>query len=68
MLKISVHELQNDLILSLSQGGFSGARNDGGRVYIGDTYLITYIPEHINTISNRNMIIFGFETCWKPTA
>ena len=36
-LKISVHELQNDLVLPVAQCGLYGARNENIKVFIGDT-------------------------------
>ena len=39
LIQISVHELHNELFLPVSQGGFHGARNEDGRVGIGDTSL-----------------------------
>ena len=63
MLQISVREIHNDIILSFYQGDFFGAINDDGRVYIGDTSLINYIPKHINPIIYRNKITCGCEIC-----
>ena len=50
MIKISAHEMHNDLLLPVYQGIFYGSRNKDGRVCIGDTYLKKYIPKHINKI------------------
>ena len=63
MLQISVREFHNDLILPVSQGGFSGAIDEEGRVFIGGTSLRKYIPTHINPIINRNNITCGCKTC-----
>ena len=62
MLQIFVGELHNNLILPVDQGVFSGAWDDKGRVYIGDTSLRKYILKHINTRSNINIITCGCET------
>ena len=51
ILQISVRELQNDLIFPFSRGGFYGARNEHGKVYIGDKFPIKYIPKHINQLA-----------------
>ena len=55
--------MHNDFILSVAQGGFSGARYDEVRVWIFDTSIIKYIPKHINTTSNRNNITCGYYIC-----
>ena len=45
LLQISVCELHNDLILTVSQGRFSGARDDEVRFCIRDTSLRNYMPK-----------------------
>ena len=62
LLQIAIHKLHNDIILSVSQVIYSGARYEGGRVYIGDNSLRNYTPNHINTSGNRNNITCGCET------
>ena len=47
LLKISVRELQNDMILTSSEGGFSGARKIDGNIFIGHTSLRKYMPKYI---------------------
>ena len=49
-------------MIPISQGGFHGARNEDGRVHIGDNSLGKYIPRHINPTGNRNKITCGCET------
>ena len=63
LIQISVHEIHNDIILPVFQGGFHGGTNMYERVYIGDTYLIKYMPKHIKPMSNINRITCGYETC-----
>ena len=62
MFQTLVLTLHNDLILQISIGRFSGAQNDEGRFFIGDTSLIKYIPKHIRIIGNRNNITSAFKT------
>ena len=57
-----IHYLYSYLILPVSQGGFYGARNVDGKLFIGDTSLIKYMPKHTKNTSNRNKIIFICET------
>ena len=47
LLQISVHDMHNDLILPVSKGVFHGARNEYGRVYIGDMSLRNNMPNNI---------------------
>ena len=41
---------------------FFGARNEDGRLFIGDKSLRVYIPKHISPMSNRDKITCGCET------
>ena len=45
LLQISINELHSDLILSVAQGGFSGAQDNEVRVYNGDTSIINYMQK-----------------------
>ena len=63
LIQISVRELHNDLILSVSQGRCHGARNKDDIVRIGETSLKSYIPKHINPKRNINNTTCGCETC-----
>ena len=60
---MSVHELHNYIILPVSLCVFHGARNEYGIVFIGDAYLINYIPKHVKSIIKTNKIECGCETC-----
>ena len=48
LLKISLQDLHNDMILPIYQGGFFGAKTVDVKVCIGDTSLRKYIPKYIN--------------------
>ena len=50
MLKISVQELKNYLILPISLGGFFGEINEYGKLCIGDMYLSKYMQKYIKPI------------------
>ena len=63
LLKISVKELQNDMILPSSEGGFSGARTVNRNTFIGDMSLRKYITKYIKPMSNINKIICGCKKC-----
>ena len=63
MLQTPVRELHNDMILPIYQWGLFGARNEYGKVCIGDKSLIKYIPKHIKPTSIINNITCGYETC-----
>ena len=54
--------MHNDLVLPVTQGGFSGDRDEEGIVYIIDTSLIKYMPKHMNKISSINKITRVCET------
>ena len=47
LLKISVCEMHNGIILPVYQGGFYAARKMYGRACVGDTSLRKYTPKHI---------------------
>ena len=47
LLQISVQDMQNDMILPISQGVVSGARTFYVKVCIGDTSLRKYMPKYI---------------------
>ena len=55
--------MHNDFILLFSYGGFYGAINEDGKVFIWYTSLIKYMTKHIKPMSNRNNITSGCETC-----
>ena len=63
LLQILVRELQNDMILTISQGDCFGARAVDRKVCIGGTYLRNYMPKYIKPMINRNNITCGCETC-----
>ena len=63
LLQISVRELHNDIILSISQGDCIGARTVDGKVYFGDTSLTKYMPKYIEPMSNINKITCVCKTC-----
>ena len=63
LLQISLCELHNDLVLPVCQGGFHGARNEYGRVFIGDNYPRNYIPRYAKPMGKTNKITCGCETC-----
>ena len=48
LLQISVRDLQNDLILPTYQGGFFGALNVYGKLFIGDKSLRKYTQNKNN--------------------
>ena len=63
LLQFSVHELHTDLLLPVSKGGFSGARDEEGRELICNNILRKYTPNHIKQKINVNNIKCGCETC-----
>ena len=54
--------MHNNIILPVSLGGFHGARNEDGRVFIGDNSLRKYAPKYIKPTGTRNNITCGCET------
>ena len=56
LFQISVHKMQNDLILTVSQGGFHVAINEDDRLFTGDNSLRKYAPKHIKLTSNISNI------------
>ena len=62
-IQISVRKLNNDLILLVCLGGFSGFKDENNRVCIGDVSLIYYTPRHIKPMSNINNITCGCKAC-----
>ena len=63
LLQISLRELHNYMMLSISQGGLFGSRNVDGELCICNMSLREYIPKYIKPICNRNKITCGCETC-----
>ena len=63
LIQFLAHELHNDLLLPVSKGGFSGARDEEGRELIGNTILRKYTPNHIKQTININNIKCGCEAC-----
>ena len=59
LLRISVQELHNDIILPISQVGFFGSINGSVKVCLGDMSLSNYMPKHIKPMSNINNITCG---------
>ena len=59
ILQISVRELQNDMILPISEGNIFGTITVDGKVCIGDTSLSKYMPKYIKPMRNINNIICG---------
>ena len=59
ILQISVQELHNDMILTISQGGHFGARTVDGKLYIGYTSLRKYTKTNIKNTSKRDNITCG---------
>ena len=62
LLQTSVRELHNDLILPVPQGELYGARNQEGRVFIGDTSMRKYMTNNIKHIIIRHFFICRCET------
>ena len=56
LLQISVRELYNDMMLSSSEGGFSGARIITGNICIENTSHKKYIPNFIKPMSTKNNV------------
>ena len=59
MLQISEQELRNDLIITIYQGWFFGARSVDGKVCIGYMSLSNYIPRCVKPTRKRNKITQG---------
>ena len=55
--------MHNDQISPVSQGVFSGARDEEVRVFNDYISLRNYTPNHINRMININNITCGCETC-----
>ena len=62
MLQIYVRDLNNALILPVTQGRLYGASENEGKVCIGDTSLCKYTLKHINTMIRISNITYGCET------
>ena len=63
MLKIYAHELQNDLILPLNQGGLYSACDNEGKIFIGETSPQKYTPKHMNLTMKIIKITCIYKTC-----
>ena len=63
LLRIPVHELHNDMIKPVSEGGFSLARNPEGKVIISDTSLRKHLPPQLRRMSDRHKQMCGCEPC-----
>ena len=60
---MSLIDLHNDMIFTIYQWGFFGARTVDEKLCIGYTYIRRYIPKYIEPMSTRNKIKCRFETC-----
>ena len=56
LLQISLRELQNDMILPSSEGGFSVAITVDGNICIGCTSLRKYMQKYINQWSKEKIL------------
>ena len=59
IIKISVRELHNDMILPSSEGDFSGTKTVDGNFCIGDMSPRKYTPKYTKPMSNRKNITYG---------
>ena len=55
--------MQNDMILTIYEGGFFGEIKVDEKVYIGDTTLRKYMPKNMTPTSYKNKIACGCKTC-----
>ena len=63
LLRIPVHELHNDMIKPVSEGGFALAQNPEGKVIISDTSLRKHLPPQLHRMSDRHKQMCGCEPC-----
>ena len=62
LIKTSVQDLHNDLILSIPQGGFYGVRYEDLK-YVLDKHLLGSRLKDIQTNEQRRRITWGCQTC-----
>ena len=61
--QIPICELHSDLIKPAQDGGFAEARDDNGRVIIGDFNLYKLIPPNAKLMSKQRRILCGCKSC-----
>ena len=63
LLQCSYQKLHNDMIKSVQEGGFPGARKENGSVIISDTALRIHRPQYLKRMTKRHKQMCGCETC-----
>ena len=63
LLRIPIHELHNDMVKPVSEGGFDLAQNPEGEVTISDTSLHKHLPPQLCRMSERHKQMCGCEPC-----
>jgi hypothetical protein len=68
LLEIPVRELHNDMLLPINKGGFSGVRDDDGKVIISDTTLRKLLPKELHPVTETHKQLCGCKLCNTATS
>ena len=63
LLKVSVRELNNNIVSDTNDGGIKDARYEDDNIIISDSTLHSLLPPELKKISAQYKVIWGCECC-----